>query len=146
MVNCTIFCVSYLFQDMTAPQECSQFPLVEKECTTSLTILFISSYDSKTGVFTVPPGGDGVYYFSNYLFIQWLEYGYFDMMLNDKAICAIDPENTESRDENAAASCSAVVRVTAGDRVKVLYIDGTDDRPLNTGSNHPYAGFNGFRI
>ena len=28
------------------------------ESTTSLPILFISSYDSTTGVFTVPPGGD----------------------------------------------------------------------------------------
>ena len=80
---------------MTAQQECSQFPLVEMESTTSLPILFISSYDSTTGVFTVPlvemesttslpilfissydsttgvftvpPGGDGVYYFSTYL-------------------------------------------------------------------------------
>ena len=59
--------LSYLFPVMTAQQGCSQFPLVEMESTTSLPILFISSYDSTTGVFTVPPGGDGVYYFSIYL-------------------------------------------------------------------------------
>ena len=52
---------------MTAQQDCSQFPLVEMESTTSLPILFISSYDSTTGLFTVSPGGDGVYYFSTYL-------------------------------------------------------------------------------
>ena len=34
------------------------------ELTTSLPILFICSYDNTTGVFTVPPGGDGIYYFS----------------------------------------------------------------------------------
>ena len=42
-------------------------PLVEIESTTSLPMLFISSYDSTTGVFTVPLGGDRVYYFSTYL-------------------------------------------------------------------------------
>ena len=56
-----------LFLATTAQQECLQFPLVEMESTTSLPILFISRYDSTTGVFTVPPGGDGVYYFSTYL-------------------------------------------------------------------------------
>ena len=79
---------------MTAQQECSQCPLVVMESTTSLPILFISSYNNTTRVFTVPlvvmesttslpilfissynrttgftvpPGGDGVYYFSTYL-------------------------------------------------------------------------------
>ena len=55
---------------MTALQECSQFPLVEMESPISQPILFISSYDSTTGVFTVPPGGDGVYYTIPILFIS----------------------------------------------------------------------------
>ena len=59
--------LSYLFSVITAQQECSQCPLVEMESTTSLPILFIFSYDSRTGVFTVPPGGDVVYYLSTYL-------------------------------------------------------------------------------
>ena len=37
------------------------------ECITSLPILFISSYGNTTVMFTVPSGGDGVYYFSTYL-------------------------------------------------------------------------------
>ena len=57
----------HLFPVMTAQQKSSQCPLVEMESTISLPMLFISSYDSTTGVFTVPPGGVGVYYFSTYL-------------------------------------------------------------------------------
>ena len=56
-----------LFPVITAHQDSSQCPLVEMESTISLPILFISSYDNTTGVFTVPAGGDGVYYFSTYL-------------------------------------------------------------------------------
>ena len=64
--------ISYLFQAMTARQECSQCSLVEMESTTSVPILFISSYNSTTGVFRVPPGGDGVYYFSVYVLVDQL--------------------------------------------------------------------------
>ena len=84
-MKCTI---SYLFTDMTLHLECSQFPLLEMEPITSLTILFICSYDNTTGVFTVPPGGDGVYYFSTYLLVQTGEFGHLDMRLNDEFICS----------------------------------------------------------
>ena len=65
--------LSYLFPVMTAQQECSQCPYLEEippGVYTSLPILFISSYDSTTGVFTVPPGGDGVYTSLPILFIS----------------------------------------------------------------------------
>ena len=41
--------------------------LMKKSRILIISQVFISSYDSTTGVFTVPPGGDGVYYFSTYL-------------------------------------------------------------------------------
>ena len=47
----------------------------------------IFRYDETTGVFTVPSGGDGVYYFSTYLEVDYDEYGDFDMLLNDEIIC-----------------------------------------------------------
>ena len=98
---------------MTAQQECSQCPLVEMESTTSLHILFICSYDSTTGVFTVPPGGDGVYYFSSYFLVDQGDYGRFDIMLNDDIICTTWPDQNASSDL-APGSCSAVVDVVAG--------------------------------
>ena len=49
---------------MTTQQEHSQCPLVEMDSITSLFIVY--RYNSTTGTFTVPPGGDGFYYFSVY--------------------------------------------------------------------------------
>ena len=83
------------------------------ESTTSLPILFISRYDSTTGVFTVPPGGDGVYYFSTYLLV---EYSYFDMRLNDDVICSTRPDQSNSSVSDVpSGSCSAAVNAVAGD-------------------------------
>ena len=100
---------------MTTQQECSQFPLVEMESTTPLSILFISSYDSTTGVFTVPTGGDGVYYFSTYLLVQPGKRGQFDMQLNDDVICMTYPDHSANGDfDFAPGSCSATVDSVAG--------------------------------
>ena len=107
---------------MIAQQECSQFPLVEMESTTSLPILFISSYDSTTGVFTVPPGGDGVYYFSTYVMVDDDEYGVFSMKLNYDVICSTwpDHDNIGLNLSYATGSCSAIVNVVAG-KLTVLF-------------------------
>ena len=43
-------------------------------------------YDSTTGTFTVPPGGDGYYYFSAYLSLPGSEYAYFDIELNGEVV------------------------------------------------------------
>ena len=79
---------------MTAQQECSHLPLVEMESTTSLPILFISSYDTTTGTFTVPPGGDGVYYFSVYLTVEPAEWARFDIRFNEDFIYSTYPDHS----------------------------------------------------
>ena len=83
---------------MTAQQECSQCSLVVMESTTSLPILFISSYNSTTGLFTVPPGGDGVYYFSLYLLVDDGEVATFDMRHNNNVICSANPGHNHHGD------------------------------------------------
>ena len=45
------------------------------------------SYDNSTGVFTVPPGGDGLYYFSTYLLVIEGESGSFEIVVNDVVFC-----------------------------------------------------------
>ena len=100
-------------------------------------------YDSTTGVFTVPPGADGVYYFSSFLLTEWEEQVFFHMELNGRDICNIEVQNNEYN--SGTSSCNAVVKVNAGDKIKVVYLTGTDTTPL-IGGTWPVNGFSGFRI
>ena len=58
-----------LFTGLTAQWEQSQCPLVEMDSITSLFIVY--RYNSGTGTFTVPSGGDGFYFFSVYCLQIW---------------------------------------------------------------------------
>ena len=71
-------------------------------------------YDSTTGTFTVPPGGDGFYYLSTYLVVDDGENGRFDIQLNEETICTAfaDQIDTVNNDENT--SCHAVAYITEG--------------------------------
>ena len=72
-------------------------------------------YDSSSGTFTVPAGGDGYYYFSVYLIVWYLEYGYFDVQLNGETICTAyaDRENLIYIDRGRT-SCSAATFAAEG--------------------------------
>ena len=61
-------------------------------------LFFCHSYNRFTRVFTVPPGRDGVYYFSMYLLVQSAERAHFDMCFNDDVICStcLDHSNLEN--------------------------------------------------
>ena len=74
----------------------------------------LTSYDNETGVFTVPPGGDGVYYFSTFVVVQDGELARFDMRLNNDIICSTVPDHDEGAPDLAPGSCSAIVDVMAG--------------------------------
>ena len=67
------------------------------------------------GIFTVPSGGDGVYYFSTYLMVDDGEVARFEMRLNNVDICTTLPDhNNNGALDYAIGSCSAVVDVVAG--------------------------------
>ena len=65
-------------------------------------------------MFTVPPGGDGVYYLSTYVLVTAGEYARFDMRLNDVIICSMFPDTQNGVSDVATGSCSAVVDIVAG--------------------------------
>ena len=69
-------------------------------------------------MFTVGPGGNGMYYFSMFLLGYGAEYGRFDMRLNDDVICTAFPDHSNNGAGDAApGSCSAVVGVVSGNKL-----------------------------
>ena len=81
----------------------------------SNTISLQFRYDSSTGTFTVPPGGDGYYYFSIYLVVNHLEYGAFDIVINGERLCtAYTEQQVSSEGDPGQAACSGAAYVTEG--------------------------------
>ena len=82
------------------------------------TVTFKLRYDSESGTFTVPPGGDGYYYFSTYLVVNHLEYGAFDIVINGERLCtAYTEQQVTYQFDPGQAACSGAVYVTEGTTV-----------------------------
>ena len=64
-------------------------------------------YNSATGVFTVPPGGDGVYYFHAHYLVQAGEAAGFGINRNDDMLCFAEGLGNNGGDFRAT-SCGAV--------------------------------------
>ena len=63
----------------------------------------------------MPPGGDGVYYFSIFVRVQVGESAGFEIRLNNDAMCTTWPDqNSNGASDAAPGSCSVVVDVVAG--------------------------------
>ena len=71
-------------------------------------------YNSVTGMFTVPPGGDGFYYFSTYIIVQREEIGYFDIKINGDRLCTAWGEVQDTPGDPGPAVCSATTYATPG--------------------------------
>ena len=72
-----------------------------------LDLIVLFSYDSSSGTFTVPPGGDGFYYFSVFLTAVGDESAYFDVEINGQLFCTVFSDLTESPTDTEMISCSA---------------------------------------
>ena len=76
-------------------------------------MVYYYSYDSSTGVFTVPPGADRLYYFSTYLLVNVGELGSFEIVVNGVVFCTNWGDGVDGPD-NPQATCSAVVDASEG--------------------------------
>ena len=81
-------------------------------------VMLFSRYDNTTGTFTVPPGGDGFYYFSVYLTTISSEYAYFDIEINGDRLCSAAADLTEiSFGDEIVTSCNSVAQAVEGKQV-----------------------------
>ena len=72
-------------------------------------------YDSTTGTFTVPPGGDGLYYFSAYFVVFYHEYAGFNIQINGEVLCtARTDEEQQTTTDPGQSACSAASSVAEG--------------------------------
>ena len=78
-----------------------------------------NGYDSTTGLFTVPPGAAGLYFFYSHLLIWFDEYTYFDIMLNGERVCELFEDNSGSSDY-AMTSCGAVAVLEEGKLIHIF--------------------------
>ena len=76
---------------------------------------YLYRYDSRTGTFTVPHGGDGFYYFSVYLYVHGGITAGFNVELNDQLICTVFSDLSESAiSDSERTSCSGVTYAIEG--------------------------------
>ena len=65
-------------------------------------------------MFTVPPGGDGVYYFSTFLLVSPGEWGRFEMRLNGNVVCTAFGDQNNDGVDYSQGGCGAVLSVVEG--------------------------------
>ena len=71
-------------------------------------------YNSRTGVFTVPDGGAGLYYMSTYLVSDHGKYARFIMYRNNEGLCCIHEDFNESPGDSGSGSCSVAAELNKG--------------------------------
>ena len=76
-------------------------------------IICICSYNSTTGTFTVPPGGDGYYYFSAYFVVWFYQYAVIDIQRNGQTLCTAFTDK-QYPSNYGQSTCSAAVYATEG--------------------------------
>ena len=76
-----------------------------------------SRYNNTVGTFTVPPGGDGLYFFHINFFVQDQEIANFVMRRNGGGICRVVSDMDQiGVNDNTMVSCTTIDLVNEGSR------------------------------
>ena len=73
-------------------------------------------YNPDTGIFTVPPGGEGLYYFSTFFSVDAAEYAQFEVVANGNPICRAfgDASENGGAADFPQAACSGLAYLVGG--------------------------------
>ncbi len=74
----------------------------------------ICRYNTLTGIFTVPTGGAGLYYFSSYFLVDVGEYATFSMFNGNQELCRAHENKKNSGADYAQAGCSGMAELPDG--------------------------------
>ena len=86
-------------------------------------MLIIYRYDSTTGIFTVPPGGDGYYYFSVYFRVDGDISAAFEIEVNGELLCTAYSDLSESpNSDSQVMSCGGTAYTVEGIYIKKILI------------------------
>ncbi len=76
--------------------------------------MFYFRYNPLTATFTVPPGGDGLYYFSTFLRVDDGEFAVFDVAINGNRFCTASGDNHINGADYPQATCSGLAHLMEG--------------------------------
>ena len=71
-------------------------------------------------MFTVPPGGDGMYFFYIFMTVDWGEYALFEIRINNVRMCSANGDLDILGSDLPAASCGVVASLSAGNHMLTL--------------------------
>ncbi len=81
-------------------------------------LMFSYRYNSDTGFFRVPLGGNGTYYFSTFVLVRAGEMGKFEIKANGQELCrGLGDQNNSGVNDYSQAVCSGVANLQEGQLV-----------------------------
>ena len=78
--------------------------------------MLLCRYNSTTGTFTIPVGGDGFYYFTIHMTVWLYETSTFDLKINGQNICSAEYVLYHpTLPDISTGSCATITNATAGE-------------------------------
>ena len=79
-----------------------------------ITVQFNFRYNSETGTFTVPPGGDGYYSWTLYLIGANGENSEYNIEMNGERLCSVRMDQQQTSSDVEQSTCSAIAYAAQG--------------------------------